>query len=144
MVKAGFSARTVRYCHTIVHGALAQAERHQLVVRNVSKLTERPSETRKEMRTLTREQVSGTLLPALADNRLFSAILLVFGTRLRRGELLALRWQDVDLTGGLLHIRRTLVRVRNYDASERKTRLAFTSRKLPTRDVPYRSPKAVL
>jgi integrase len=125
MVKAGFSARTVRYCHTIVHGTLTQAERHQLVVRNVSKLTERPGETRKEMRTLTREQVSETLLPALAEDRLFAAILLAFGTGLRRGELLALRWQDTDLNEGLLHVRRTLVRVRNYDGGERKTRLAF-------------------
>jgi integrase len=124
MVKAGFSARTVRYCHTIAHGALAQAERHQLVVRNVSKLTERPGETRREMRTLTREQVSGTLLPALAEDRLFAAILLVFGTGVRRRELLALHWQDVGLNEGLLHIRRTLVRVRNYDGGERKTRLA--------------------
>jgi integrase len=125
MAKNNFSARTVRYCHTIVHGALAQAERHQLVVRNVSKLTERPCETRKEMHTLTPEQISGTLLPALAEDRLFAAVLLAFGTGLRRGELLALRWQDVDLNEGLLHVRRTLVRVRNYDGGGRKTRLAF-------------------
>jgi integrase len=125
MAKNNFSARTIRYCHTIVHGALAQAERHQLVVRNVSKLTERPGETRKEMRTLTQAQVSGTLLPALANDRMFAAILLACGTGLRRGELLALRWQDVDLDAGLLHVRRTLVRVRNYDGGARKTRLAF-------------------
>jgi integrase len=127
MLAQGLSTRTVRYCHTILHGALAQAERHQLVVRNVSRLTEHPGETRKEMRTLTREQVSGTLLPALAEERLFAAILLACGTGLRRGELLALRWQDVDLDKGLLHVRRTLVRVRSYEAhgSERKTRLVF-------------------
>jgi integrase len=84
----------------------------------VSKLTERPGETWKEMRTLTREQASGTLLPALAEDRLFAAVLLVFGTGLRRGELLALRWRGVDLNEGLLYIRRTLVRIRNYDGGE--------------------------
>jgi integrase len=77
------------------------------------------------MRTLTREQVSGTLLHALAEDRLFAAILLAFGTGLRRGKLLTLRWQDVDLNEGLLHVRRMLVRVRNHDGGERKTRLAF-------------------
>jgi integrase len=121
----GLAPRTVRYCHTILHGALAQAEKHQLVVRNVSELTEQPREIRKELRTLTREQVSGTLLPAIAEDRLFAAILWGFGTGLRRGELLAIRWQDVDFNERLLHVRRTLVRVRNYDGGEKKTRLAF-------------------
>jgi len=41
-MQQGSSARTVRYCHTLLHGALAQAEKHQLLVRNVSKLTELP------------------------------------------------------------------------------------------------------
>jgi integrase len=126
-IKEGHSPRTVWYCHTILHGALTQAERHQLVVRNVSKLTELPREARKEMRTLTRVQVAETLLPAVAKDRLFSAILLAIGTGLRRGELFALRWQDIDLDAGLLHVRQTLVWVRNYgaDGGERKTRLVF-------------------
>jgi integrase len=126
-MKAGHSPRTVRYCHTILHGALAQAERHQLVVRNVSKLTELPPDARKEMQTLSRDQIVATLLPAVAKDRLFSAILLVIGTGLRRGELLALRWQDIELTEGLLHVRQTLVRVRNHEAEagSRKTTLVF-------------------
>jgi integrase len=97
------------------------------VVRNVSRLTELPRETRKEMRTLTREQVAETLLPAIAKDRLFAAMLLAIGAGLRRGELLALRWRDLDLDTGLLHVRQTLVRVRSYDANGggRKTTLVF-------------------
>jgi Phage integrase, N-terminal SAM-like domain len=51
-MQQGSSARTVRYCHTLLHGALAQAEKHQLLIRNVSKLTELPPEARKEMHTI--------------------------------------------------------------------------------------------
>ena len=83
-MQQGASARTVRYCHILLHGALAHAEKHQLVARNVSKLTERPRAVRKEMHTLTLDQVAAQLLPAIAQDRLFAAIFLGFGTGLRR------------------------------------------------------------
>jgi len=121
-MQQGASARTVRYCHTLLSNALAQAEKHQLVARNVSKLTALPRETRKEMQTLSLAQVADTLLPAIAQDRLFAAIFLGFGTGLRRGELLALRWKDVNVSTGTLQIRQTLVRITNHDAPARKGR----------------------
>jgi integrase len=63
--REGFSARTVRYLHTTLQSALAQAEKNQLVVRNVSTLTEPPSEARREMHTLSLAQVADILLPAI-------------------------------------------------------------------------------
>jgi integrase len=130
-VQHGSSARTVRLCHILLHGALAQAEKNQLVVRNVSKLTEPPREEHKEMATLTMDQVATSLLPALKDDRLFAAIYLAFGTGLRRGELLGLRWQDIDFQQEVLHVRQALVRVKNHDAhgDARKTRLTFQAPK---------------
>ena len=124
-MQQGSSARTVRYCHTLLHGALAQAEKHQLLVRNVSKLTELPPEARKEMHTLTLDQVTAKLLPGIAQDRLFAAIFLAFGTGLRRGELLALRWKDVDLKAATVQVRQTLVRVKNREdaAGAGRTRL---------------------
>jgi integrase len=66
-------------------------------------------------------------LSAVAEHRLFPAILLGLGTGVRRGELLALRWQDVDFQRGIIHIRQTLARVRVHDPHEhsKKTRLIF-------------------
>jgi len=121
----GLSARTVRYCHTLLYGALVQAEKNQLIARNVSTLTELPREARKEMRTLTLDQVTAKLLPAIAQDRLFAAIFLAFGTGLRLGELLALRWKDIDFKAGTLQVRQTLVRVKNHHApaGEGRTRL---------------------
>jgi len=123
----GASARTVRYFHTILHGALTQAEKHQLVARNIVTITEPPRKQRKEMQTLTLPQVSTGLLPAISNDRLFAAIFLMFGTGLRRGELLALRWRDMDIGGSVLHVRQTLVRVRNHKALGKapKTTLIF-------------------
>jgi integrase len=127
--REGFSARTIRYLHTTLHSALAQAEKNQLVMRNVSKLTEPPADTRKEMSTLSLAQVADTLLPAIKTDRLYAAFFLVFTTGLRRGELLALRWRDVDLKAGLLHVRQTLVRSRNHE--EGKTQILFSEPKTP-------------
>jgi integrase len=99
----GLSARTVRYLHTILHGALTQAEKNQLVARNVVTLVEPPRKERKEMQTLTLAQVASTLLPAIEADRLGAAVFLAFGTGLRRGELLGLRWRDIDVKEGVLH-----------------------------------------
>src|SRR5438270_13599425 len=93
----------------------------------MSILTELPREAWKEMHTLTLDQVTAKLLPVIAQDRLFAAIFLAFGTGLRRGELLALRWKDVDVKAGTLHVRQTLVRVTNHSVteSEGRTRLMF-------------------
>jgi integrase len=79
------------------------------------------------MHTLTLDQLTEKLLPAIAKDRLFAVILLAFGTGLRRGELLALRWKDVDVKTGTLHVKQTLVRVTNHNApkGEGRTRLLF-------------------
>jgi hypothetical protein len=80
----GLSPRTIRYVHTILHGALKQAMTNQLVVRNVSEATTLPSGKTRAMHPLTLEQVQ-QFLTAVRDDRLFAAFFLDVGTGLRRG-----------------------------------------------------------
>jgi integrase len=124
-MQQGLAAGTVRFCHTLLHGALAQAEKHGLLVRNVTTLTEPPRDAHTEMHTLTLAQVTTRLLPAITQDRLCAAIFLAFGTGLRRGEILALRWKDIDQKAGTLEVRQTLVRVKNraMGAGAARTRL---------------------
>jgi hypothetical protein len=84
------------------------------------------------MHTLTLDQVTEKLLPAIAQDRLFAAIFLGFGTGLRRGEVLGLRWKDVDVKTGTLQVRQTLVRVTNHHVpkGEGRTRLIAEPGKL--------------
>ncbi|MGB9866851.1 MAG: tyrosine-type recombinase/integrase [Bacillota bacterium] len=126
----GTSPRTVRYIHAVIHQALRQAVKNQLVGRNVAEATTLPAEERKEIHPLTLEQVN-QLLASIQQDRLYPAILLELATGLRRGELLALRWQDVDLRAGTLTVRRNLVRIRNHDGGGAKTRLVFQEPKTP-------------
>jgi integrase len=121
---AGLSARTIRYIHTVLHGALKQALKNQLVTRNVSEATTLPTAKTRKMRPLALDEVNQFLSTIKAD-RLFAAMFLELGTGLRRGEILGLRWEDGDIDAGVLHVRQTLVRVGNHDAIEgdRKTKL---------------------
>jgi len=80
------------------------------VVRNVAAQARPPRARRVEMHTWTAAEV-GTFLASVREDRLYAAWLLLATLGLRRGELLGLRWPDVDLTTGRIAIRHTLVMV---------------------------------
>jgi integrase len=128
----GSSLGTIRVIHAVLHDALKQALKNQLVVRNVSEAVVLPSGKQRVIQPLSLQQVR-QFLTAIADDWLYPAVLLSFGTGLRRGEVLGLRWQDVDLDAGVLAVRQTLARARIYGTSEAKTRtrLIFQEPKTP-------------
>jgi integrase len=105
------SRRTVRYCHSIIRKALADAVRKDRVARNVADLADPPSTraTRApEMRTWSAEELR-TFLNRAREDRLYPAFLLAATTGLRRGELLGLRWHNVDLDHARIAVRESLV-----------------------------------
>ena len=104
------SPKTVRYVHTTLRRALRDAVADGLVVRNVAAQTRPPRARRVEMHTWTAAEV-GAFLASVREDRLYAAWLLLATLGLRRGELLGLRWPDVDLTSGRIAIRNTLVMV---------------------------------
>jgi integrase len=108
-IKAGRSARSVRHLHTILHGALKQAVRRGLVPRNVTEFVDPPRAQRHEIRTLTVEEARA-FLSAAADDGLEALYVLALTTGMRQGNLLALRWRDVDLAAGTVRVRGTLQR----------------------------------
>ena len=124
--QTGMSAGSIRVMHAVLHGAMKQAVKNQFMLRNVIEATLPPSARSRTMQPLSLQDVKH-LLSEIANHRLFAAILLGLGTGLRRGELLALRWQDVDLQKGLIHIQQTLARVRVHETREdgKKTHLIF-------------------
>ncbi len=107
----GLSPRTVHYIHRVIHRALEVAVKLQLVPRNVADAVEPPRARRPEATALDAEGAR-RLLEAADGHRLYPIIHLALHTGLRAGELLALRWEDVDLDRGILQVRRTLQRLR--------------------------------
>jgi integrase len=93
----------------VVHTALQQAVRWGLIVRNPASLARPPRKQHTEPTALTVEQARA-LLRAAAGHRLEAMFELALKTGMRQGELLALRWVDVDLDQGVVQIRASLRR----------------------------------
>lgn len=102
------SSRSVDYIHITLQKALSQAVRDDLVPRNAA-AGERPrsSRSRREIKALDREQVRA-LLEAARGQRNEALYVVALHTGLRQGELLGLRWTDVDLDAGKLSVHRSL------------------------------------
>jgi len=101
------SPRTVRYLHSILRRALGQAVRLGLLARNVADSVDPPRSKRREPPAIT-PSVAETLLAAAQDHRLCLPVLLALATGMRRGEILGLRWEDLDLAQATAEVRQTL------------------------------------
>jgi integrase len=106
---AGLSSATVRKMHSVLQKALDQAVSDGLIPRNTAKGIKLPQGKKKEIRPLSPDEVR-TLLDAARGDRLEVLYVLAIYTGLREGELLALRWEDVDLEGAVLRVSQTLTR----------------------------------
>jgi integrase len=117
------SPRTVQIIHATIHKALKQAVAWDLVDKNVAENVIRPRSQPKEIRTLTREEVS-LMLGLVKGERFEPVYVLAVTTGIRQGEILGLRWEDLDLDAGVLRIRRTLWK---GETSTPKTRSSIRS-----------------
>ncbi|HHW15667.1 MAG TPA: site-specific integrase [Firmicutes bacterium] len=109
LAEGRLSPASIRAQHRVLHKALGQAVKWGLVPRNVADAAEPPKAERHQMQTLTVEQVHALLEAARATGR-YALYLMAVSTGLRQGELLALRWDDVDLDTGILSVRQTIAR----------------------------------
>ncbi|WP_444970950.1 tyrosine-type recombinase/integrase [Streptomyces sp. SAI-25] len=128
------SALTVTYVHSVLKSALEHAVREdelpQNVARNVKTTTHQP----RRFRPLTAAEARQFLDAALAD-RLHALYELALRTGLRKGELLGLHWEDLDLTTGTASIRRSLQRTRTGGLTHLPTKTRASERRiaLPTK-----------
>jgi integrase len=115
------SARTVQAIHMTLRKALGDAARWGMIVRNVAELASPPRPRRVEMQTWTAEELR-TFLEHVEGQRLYAVWILTASTGMRRGEVLGLRWRDVDLDRARASVRQTLVLAgRQVVTSEPKT-----------------------
>jgi integrase len=104
---SGLAPRTVNYIHTTLHKALKQAVADGIIPRNVTEAVKAPKPEKKEVRPLSPEQARAFLRAAHGD-RLEALYVLAVSTGMREGELLGLRWDDIDLKSGKLSVQRSL------------------------------------
>ena len=106
----GLSAKTVRNINQVISSAMDMAVRHKLILSNPTEGCELPKVEHREMKTLPAEQL-GAFLREAKESGVYELYYLDLATGLRRGELLGLKWEDVDLQNGIIHVRRQVARV---------------------------------
>lgn len=133
--KGGLSPRIIHLIHQVINGALKQAVRQKLITHNPAEYTTRPSLKYREMQPLAVEEVN-RYLEAAREDRLYAAFLLELTTGLRRGELLAITWDNLDLAKQTLSIKQSLSRVRYVDEGISKLEAQDTKTESGKRTIP--------
>lgn len=114
----GLAPKTVRNIHVMLHKALGDAAREGTVTRNVVALADPPSlqaRKRPEIKAWDADQLV-QFLDAVDSHRMAPAFHLAAHTGMRRGEVLGVRWRDLDLDAGMVSVRQALVSV-GYEMS---------------------------
>jgi integrase len=118
----GLAPATVHKLHVVLHKALKSAVSDGLIPRNPTASLKLPRIIKEEIDPLDQEEAR-RLLEAACGDRLEALYVLAINTGMRQGELLALKWEDVDLERSVLRVRRTISRRDNaYVLDEPKTK----------------------
>ena len=123
--------RSVRSCYHVIRMALDRAVKDGLIKKNPILGVKLPPPEPKEMKVLSKEEIQRFLIQAKAEG-MYELFLLELTTGLRRGEILALTWDDLNFETGELHINKQVTPVGGKNIiSEPKTKAAFRTIILP-------------
>lgn len=111
-IASGKTLNTVRNARKVLSAALTNAMREEIVSRNVARLVKLRAGTRSEITPWTPAE-AGRFLDAAKRDPLYPAFYLLIVYGLRRGEVLGLRWQDIDWDNKQVHVRQQLQQIRN-------------------------------
>ena len=125
----GLSPKTVWNIHQIISSAMKLAQEQKLIASNPAEGCALPRMGHQEMKTLPVEQLHSFLREA-KDSGVFELYYLELATGLRRGELLGLKWEDIDLERGDLRVRRQIARI-NVEVVEAPLKTKNAYRTLP-------------
>ena len=127
----GLSDRVVRQCHAICRAALEKAKDEGMITVNPAIGCKIPPKKSKEMQVLTREEMQRFLIQAKEEGY-YEFFLLELSTGMRRGEIVALQWNDLNFNTGELRINKQITRVRGeLLLSEPKTKASIRTIILP-------------
>jgi integrase len=131
----GLSAQTVIHIHRTLSQALSHAVRLGVLLRNPAAQVKPPRPDRREINILGKDEIS-TLLAAAKGTPLYVPVLVAVTTGVRRGELLGMRWSDLDLKAGTLTVKQSLERIKGKVAFKApKTKTSRRSITLPSATV---------
>lgn len=121
LINEGVKPKSVKDIHMIVNAALGQAVEWGKLGRNPASKAKLPRESKKEMQVFNKEQIQA-LLTFVEGHKLECIVTLALATGMRQGELLALRWSDIDLERKMVQVQRTLTYIPGQGLKESETK----------------------
>lgn len=123
--KGGLSAKTIKNIHVVLHRALEQAMKNELIMRNPLYSVSLPRAVKKEIQILSPEEQKRLLeVCCKGEDPFYMAILLTLYSGLRMGELLGLTWDNVDFNNNRISIKKQASRLKDYSVgAKNKTKL---------------------
>jgi integrase len=129
--KRGLSAQTVQHIHRTLSQALSHAVRLGVLFKNPARQVKPPRPPSREIKILDKNEMT-TLINAAKGVGLYVPVLVAVTTGMRRGELLALRWSDIDLRAGALTVNQSIERIKGrVEFKSPKTRTSRRTITLP-------------
>ena len=125
----GYAPETIRGVHRMLHKALSDAVQWNWVAANACDKVKQPGPVRYETHPLTPEQAK-TLMETAKGSRLEALLTLAVTTGMRRGEILALRWSDIDFEERSLQVRHTVNRAGKYGILENAPKTEKSKRRI--------------
>lgn len=124
--RGGLNPKTIKNIHAVLHRALEQAVKNELIIRNPLNTVDLPRMTKKEIEILTPEEQKRLQEVCTSEHPWNMAILLTLYSGLRMGEVLGLSWDCVDFERNKIKINKQVNRLKNYEKDgTNKTRLAL-------------------
>jgi integrase len=129
-LKSGLSNRTVLHHAMCLHGAIKNAVKTGLIPYNICDATTVPKAERKEMKVMTEKEIQ-IFLDLARDSRYHTLFYLALFSGMRRGELLGLKWSDVDFLGMQTTVKRSLYQLANSEIVIRNPKTDSSRRPVP-------------
>ncbi len=106
----GLSAKTVRNINQVISSAMDLAVAQKIILENPTNACSLPRVEHKEMQTISAEQLQ-VFLEEAKRSGVYEMYYIELSTGLRRGELLGLKWEDIDMRQGIIRVRRQISRI---------------------------------
>jgi integrase len=130
-VQRGLSKQTVLHVHRTLSQALNHAVRLEVLVKNPARQVKPSKPDKPEIKILSKQEIA-VLLAAAKGTSLYIPVLVAVTTGIRRGELLGLRWSDLDLKAGKLTVNQAMQRTRGeLEFKQPKTKTSRRTITLP-------------
>lgn len=117
-IKEGYSSKTVREIETIINSSFRMAVKLKMMAENPNSYTTLPKKIKYEAKVLTREEVK-RIVDKAKEEELYPIVVTTIYTGMRKGEVMALKWDDVDLKERKIFVKGSLCRIEDEQPDEK-------------------------